>query len=99
MKDVLKTYHAGWEQKDPKRIEEYHSLINDLAEDIFIKERCTKALLIETLGYVMAEKERLIECFNELHGDVLLLAAKSLLPIGPRMDALRERDRKEQDGE
>jgi hypothetical protein len=72
-------YHRGYMQKDKERGEFYLTILNDLAEDIIIPERITRENLCEVLGWMGREHSHMVDHLNEIHGDLMLLSARSLV--------------------
>jgi len=75
---ICDAFAKGWKQTDPKRIEFYATVINDMAEDIFIPSRHSRAALAESLGWSQAQNNRHIQHLSEVNQELLLLAAKFL---------------------
>lgn len=75
---VIDLLHRGYNQKDKKAIEFYDTVLNDLAEDIDIRGRLTKANLIEVIGYLERELQNSIDRLSSLRLELIGLATKSL---------------------
>jgi hypothetical protein len=78
-KSLGSAYHAGWVQTNKDRVEFYLTILNDLAEDIEIPGRLTRANLVEVLGWLSKEQSNQVAHMSDIHGKLMLLAADSLV--------------------
>jgi hypothetical protein len=72
-------YHAGRMEGDRDRVEFYLTILNDLAEDIEISGRLTRANLAEVLGWMSREQGRMNDHMCGINNKLLVLAADSLI--------------------
>lgn len=52
-KSIFKAYRKGYKQQDPKRVEAYAQITNDLSEGLEIGNRLSKKSLAEVIGYLL----------------------------------------------
>jgi len=85
------SYSKGWNETNPKKIEEYLTILNDLAENIEVKGRLTKANLIEVLGYLQRQNDDLVICYQNFTNDILLRSMTTLTDELGKMAAERQK--------
>lgn len=67
---VLRIYERGYDQTDPKKIEKYCGILNDLVEDIHTS-KINPTNLIEIIGYLRREYWRGIERLHDMHSQIV----------------------------
>lgn len=80
--NVLTLLKKGYNERDPRRLEFYATIENDLAEGIEIKGRLTRENLIEVIGHLRAVDQQRINEYNWLEMELLGLVTKSMARRG-----------------
>lgn len=79
LKTLSAAYHRGWAQQDKKRGEFYLTIMNDLAENIFIPRRHTAENIAEALGWMAHEQHLMAQHLCKVHDKMMRLATESLV--------------------